>query len=551
MLNEIGIDIMGLIWAITQLMLDILIKGATIVDGTGAKAWVGDAAIAGGRFVALDRCIPGEARRVITADGYMLAPGFIDIHCHSDFSLFDHPGADIKLRQGVTLEVLGNCGTSLAPLGAISRALIPAESDSDIQSWEHPLDWSTYGQYVNTLQTSGLSINVTGLVGHGTLRLTAMGSTDKKPTPDQMDRMKSLLSQSMDEGAAGLSTGLIYAPGCFAATRELIALARVAGRKGGYYASHIRNEADEIITALEEIIRIGREAEIPVHVSHLKIAGKKNWALRETVVEKLVSARSEGIDITCDVYPYFHSSTTILALLPPWCLEGGTASLMPRLKDPRQRERIIAGITDGIAGWENMVQHTGLDKIVISSVKSTQRKGLGGKSIAQIAVAAQQDPFQVLLDLVEAENGAVSIITESMNEENMVRFLSLPFAMVGSDGSPSQDRPHPRLYGTFPRVIRRIVRELGALSMEAAVHKMSGLTARRLGLKDTGTLRKGFKADAVLFDPLTFGDTATYDHPRSFPRGLLATIVNGEIVIDGKTHTGAKPGVFYRKKKRA
>ena len=213
-------------------MFDLLIKGATIVDGTGAKAWVGDAAIAGDRFVALDRRIQGEARRVIAADGYMLAPGFIDIHCHSDFSLFDHPGADIKLRQGVTLEVLGNCGTSLAPLEANSRTLIPAESDSDIQSWEHPLDWTSYGQYARTLEASGLSINVTGLVGHGTLRLTAMGPSDKTPTPAQMDRMKSLLSQSMDEGAAGLSTGLIYAPGCFADTRELVELARVAGRKG-------------------------------------------------------------------------------------------------------------------------------------------------------------------------------------------------------------------------------------------------------------------------------------------------------------------------------
>ena len=527
-------------------MFDILIKGATIVDGTGAKTWVGDAAIAGGCFVALDHHIPGKARRVIAADGYMLTPGFIDIHCHSDFSLFDHPDADIKLRQGVTLEVLGNCGTSLAPLGTLSRNLIPMESDSDIQAWAHPLDWSTYGQYANILQASGLSINATGLVGHGTLRLTAMGPADGRPDNDQMKRMKSLLSQAMDEGAVGLSTGLIYAPGCFADTRELVTLARIVGRKGGYYASHIRNEADRIITALEEIIHIGREAQIPVHVSHLKIAGKKNWALWEPVVEKLAAARSQGIDITCDVYPYFHSSTTILALLPPWSLEGGMTSLMPRLKDPRQRVRIIGGIKDGVAGWENMVLHTGLDKIVVSSVRSTQHRGLQGKSIAQIAMEAQQDPFELLLDLVEAENGAVSIITESMNEENMVRFLSLPFAMVGSDGSPNQGRPHPRLYGTFPRVIRRVVRELGALSIEAAVHKMSGLTARRLGLKDTGILCKGFKADAVLFDPLTFGDTATYDHPRSFAQGLVATIVNGEVVIDGEAHTGAKPGVFYR-----
>jgi dihydroorotase/N-acyl-D-amino-acid deacylase len=527
-------------------MFDLLIKGATIVDGTGAKTWVGDTAITGDRIAALDRHIPGEARRVLAADGYVLAPGFIDIHCHSDFSLFDHPGADIKLRQGVTLEVLGNCGTSLAPLEAISRTLIAAESDSDIQFWEHPLDWTSYDQYACALETSGLAINVTGLVGHGTLRLTAMGPSDGTPTADQMARMKFLLAQSMDEGAAGLSTGLIYAPGCFADTRELIELAGVAGSKGGYYASHIRNEADRIITALEEVIHIGRVAQIPVHVSHLKIAGKKNWGLQETAVEKLTAARAEGIDITCDVYPYFHSSTTILALLPPWSLEGGMASLQPRLKTPRQRERIVGGIKDGIPGWENMVLHTGLDKIVVSSVQSRQRNGLVGRSIAQIATEVQQDPIQVLLDLVESENGAVSIITESMNEENMVAFLSLPFAMVGSDGSPNQGRPHPRLYGTFPRVIRRVVRELGALSMETAVHKMSGLTAGRLALKETGILRKGFKADAVLFDPLTFGDTATYDHPRRFPRGLLATIVNGEVVIDGENHTDARPGRFYK-----
>ena len=528
-------------------MFDILIKGATIVDGTGAKAWVGDAAIRGGRFAALDRHIPGIAGRMIDADGCTLTPGFIDIHCHSDFSLFDHPDADIKLRQGVTLEVLGNCGTSLAPLENLSRTLISADSDSDVGSWKHPLDWNSYDRYVRTLEAAGLSINVAGLVGHGTLRLATMGASDKAPSPDKLDRMKSLLSQSMDEGAAGLSTGLVYAPGCFADTRELIELAGVTGGKGGYYASHIRNESDLIIAALEEIIRIGREAQIPVHVSHLKLAGKKNWALREMVVEMLTSARSEGLDITCDVYPYFHSCTTILALLPPWSLEGGMASLMPRIKDRRQRERIIGDITVGIAGWENMIDHTGLDKIVISSVQSPQRKKLEGKSIAQIATEAQLDPLQLLLDLVEAENGAVSIITESMNEETMVHFLTLPFAMVGSDGSPSRGRPHPRLYGTFPRVIRRLVRELEALSIEAAVHKMSGLTAQRLGLKDTGILRKGHRADAVLFDSLTFGDMATYDHPRSFPRGLVATIVNGEIVIDGEKHTGAKPGRFYRK----
>ncbi len=343
-----------------------------------------------------------------------------------------------------------------------------------------------------------------------------------------------------------MSTGLIYAPGCFADTRELIELARVAGRRGGFYASHIRNEAEGIITALEEVIRIGREAQIPVHVSHLKVAGFKNWHLRQTVVNKLEQARADGIDLTCDVYPYFHSCTTMLALLPPWALEGGMPSLIPRLQDPRQRRQIIADIKIGIPGWENMYHNSGWEKIVVSSVQRPENKEVEGQSIAAIADDRQVDPFDLVFDLVESENGIVSIISESMNEENMVRFLTLPFAMIGSDGSPSRGRPHPRLYGTFPRVFRRIVRELGALSIEAAVHKMSGQTARCLGLQEAGIIRRGLKADAVIFDSLTFGDTATYDHPQRFPQGLLATIVNGQVVIDGEKHTGVKAGRFYK-----
>ena len=527
-------------------MFDLLIKGATIVDGTGASSWNGDAAIEEGRFAALDHKIEAEARRLIQAAGHVLAPGFIDIHCHSDFSLFDNPRSEIKLKQGVTLEVLGNCGDSLAPLNDESRALIRAASDANIESWAHPLDWTGYADYIQTIESSGLSINVMGLVGHGTLRLAAMGHSDAVPSVEQMDYMKSLLVRSMEEGAAGLSTGLIYTPGCFAGTGELIELAGVVGRRGGFYASHIRNEAEGVIDALDEVIRIGREGRVPVHVSHLKVAGYNNWHLWESVVEKLERARSDGIDITCDVYPYYHSCTTLLALLPPWSLEGGVPSLIRRIRDSQQRRRIIADIREGIPGWENMYHNSGWEKIVISSVQSAANKEMEGKSIAQNAAGRQMDPFSLIFDLIEAENGIISIISESMNEENMVRFLTLPCTMVGSDGSPSQGRPHPRLYGTFPRVFRRIVRELGALSIEAAVHKMSGQTAQRVGLRKAGIIQRGLKADAVLFDPIKFGDTATYDHPQRYPTGLLATIVNGEVVIDCERHTGTSKGVFYR-----
>jgi len=528
-------------------MFDILIKGATIVDGTGSKPWVGDVAIEDGRFAAIDGHVSGAARRSLTARGMVLAPGFIDIHCHSDLSVFVNPDAEIKLRQGVTLEVLGNCGSSLAPLVADSRALVQAENVSQMDSWAQPLDWSSYGEYIRALNNRGLAINTVGLVGHGTLRLAAMGQSDAPPDTAQMDSMKSMLDRSLDEGATGMSTGLIYAPGCFADTSELVELAKVAGRRGGFYASHIRNEAEGILAALDEIIRIGREGRVPVHVSHLKVAGTRNWHLRDAVIDKLQTARADGVDITCDVYPYYHSCTTMLALLPPWSLEGGMEVLIPRLRNSLQRRRIIEDMKDGIPGWENMVYNSGWDRIAVSSVQSPANKSAEGHSLAGIAAEREVDPFELVLDLVEDENGAVSIITESMNEENMVRFLTLPFAMVGSDGSPSRGRPHPRLYGTFPRVIRRIVRELGVLSLEAAVHKMSGLTARRLGLKDSGIIRRGFRADAVIFDPLTFGDTATYDDPRNFPQGLLATIVNGSIAIDGEIQTGARTGEFYKR----
>jgi N-acyl-D-aspartate/D-glutamate deacylase len=527
-------------------MFDLLIKEAKVVDGTGARSWVGDIAIRDGCFAALDTRIESEAQRVISARNCILAPGFIDIHCHSDFAVFEDPDAEPKLRQGVTLDVLGNCGESLAPLDGDARASIKAVSDLDIASWPHPLTWSAYAEYIRRMEQSGLSMNVMGLVGHGTLRLAAMGHSDASPTAGQMGHMKSLLAGSLEAGAAGMSTGLIYAPGCFADTSELIELASVVARKGGFYASHIRNEAEGILAALDEVIRIGRASRVPVHVSHLKLAGFRNWDLGETVVQKLEKARADGIDITCDVYPYFHSCTTMLAMLPPWSLEGGVPALIRRLADTRQRRRIINDIETGIPGWENMVHNSGWEKTVVSSVRTPANKDMEGKSIAANASRRGKDPYDLMLDLIVAEKGVVSIISESMNEEIMVRFLTLPFVMIGSDGSPTRGKPHPRLYGTFPRVLRRIVRELGALSVESAVHKMSGQTAGRLGLRQSGLIRRGLNADAVIFDPLTFGDTATYDQPRQYPTGLVATIVNGEVVIDGEQHTGVRAGKFYR-----
>ena len=450
------------------------------------------------------------------------------------------------MLQGVTTEVVGNCGASLAPLELHSRDLVVNDVISNPDQSKQPISWLSFGEYAAVLEASGLSLDVLGLVGHGTLRTTVMGFSTAAPDARQLDHMKGLLAEALKDGACGLSAGLIYAPGCFAETRELIELAKVAGRLGKIYTSHMRNEAEGIFDALGETIRIGQEAGVPVHVSHLKLAGYRNWHLAEEVVEAIETARRQGVDITCDVYPYFRSQTTMLALLPPWSLEGGVSALLSRLQTPENRDRIIGNMIDGLPAWENMVHNAGWDKIFVSAVKSTPNKPMEGQSISRLAAESGRDPFRFVLSLIQAEQGAVSIVSESMREDNVARFLALPYAMVGSDGSPTAGKPHPRLYGTFPRVIRRFVRELAVLSLEEAVHKMTGLTAARLGLADLGAIQVSRRANAVLFDPQTFADTATFEEPRQYPRGVHQVIVSGEVVFDKGSHTGSTPGKFLR-----
>ena len=529
-------------------MYDILIKHATIIDGTGEPGWTGDVGVKNGRFTAIEPSISAEkARKTIQASGLVIAPGFIDIHTHSDVSLLDNPLAEIKLQQGVTLEVVGNCGTSLVPLEPATKDMAMADALSNLGKYGDSMEGSSFKDYRTLLEKKGLSINVMGLIGHGTLRIAAMGFSDKIPDTGQMEHMKTLLDAAMDQGALGMSTGLIYAPGIFAKTPELVELSRVVAKRGGFYASHMRNEAEGVLAAIDEVITIGEHARIPVQISHLKITGNGNWGLAEQVIEKLLNAREKGIDLTCDVYPYFSSSTSLTALIPPWAIEGGMEKLVPRLQDSIQRKKIIHDIKYGVPGWEDMHHNAGWEKITISHVHSMEHKEVEGKTVAEIAHERKVDPFELILALIEQDGNRVKIISETMNEENVAAFLKLPFAMVGSDSSFSQGKPHPRLYGAFPRVIRRFVRELKVLTLEEAVHKMTGLTARRLKLKDAGLIKKGFRADAVLFDPKTFSDTATYNNPCRFPEGLRTVIVNGVVVIEESNHTGAIPGVFYCK----
>ncbi len=527
-------------------MYDLIVRGATIIDGTGAAPYVGDAAVAAGRFAAVARRLDGAAARVLDAARWALAPGFIDIHCHSDRYHLEHPAGEIKLRQGVTLEVVGNCGASLAPLAAERAREAVDHAVGGPGRFNGEIDWLGYGRYAAKVAAGRPVVNAMGLVGHGTLRIAAMGFAARPATPAEAERMQALLDEAMAEGAAGMSTGLYYAPGLFAATEEVVALARVVARRGGFYATHLRNEAEGLLASIDEAIHIGRAAGVPVHISHLKAAGWRNWHLADAAVARIESARAEGLDVTVDVYPYHFSSTSLLTVIPPWALDGGIPALLPRLANAESRRRIIGHMQDGLPGWENIFHNAGWEKILISACGGPDGRRYEGRSVADIAHADGRDPFDCALDIIAAGGGAVSIIAGSMNEDIVARFIQLPFAMVGSDGSPNEGKPHPRVYGTFPRVVRRFVRELKVLTLPAAVHKMTGMTAARLRQPDRGRIAAGAHADAVLFDPERLADTATFDDPRRYPVGVRAVLVAGRVVLDGETATGERPGVFVR-----
>lgn len=527
-------------------MHNLIIKQATIIDGTGKPGWIGDVAIKDDKFAAVAPSLEAaEAGETINGKGMAIAPGFIDIHTHSDDFWQEDALSEIKLQQGVTREVLGNCGISMAPLAPGSNDITDFR-DALISLEKHNkfMNGFSFKDYRAFLEEKGFSNNLMGLIGHGTLRMAVMGFSDNIPDQNQMAKMKTLMDEAMDQGASGLSTGLIYAPGLFAKTPELVELSRVVAKRGGFYASHIRNEAEKILASIDEAVAIGSQAKIPVQISHLKITGSRNWGLADQVIEKLLNARKKGVDLTCDVYPYFSSATSLTALIPPWAIEGGVEHLIPRLHDSVQRARIINDIKYGIPDWEDMFHNAGWEKITISQFNCAGKEDVEGRTVSQVAEHKKTDPFELILDLIEQGGDEVKIISETMNEKNVGTFLKLPFVMVGSDSHFSKGKPHPRLYGTFPRVIRRFVRELSMLTLEEAIHKMTELPAVRLKLNDVGLIKPGYRADAVLFDPETISDQATYQSPTKYPLGIARVIVNGKTVINDGVHTGAKPGRF-------
>lgn len=523
-------------------MLDILIRNAKVVDGSGGPGYAADIAIAEGRIAEIGRLEGATAGEVIDAQGLVAAPGLIDMHSHSDSTLPINPLAESKVRQGVTTEVIGMCGSSTAPISEAQRAehLRSAGSAGAILGWA----WSSFGEYLDRLRAKGLAVNVVPLAGQGTIRNKVMGHTAAAPTPDQVAAMQAEVAQAMDEGAWGISTGLIYPPGSYATTAEIVDLAKVAAPRGGFYFSHIRGEGPTLLAALAEAITIGQEAGLPVQVAHYKAYGKSNWPKSAVGLEMLDEARRRGIDITPDMYPYVASSTGLAALLPGWAHEGGAQALLARLADPATRAKIRQEVLDDMDPAEGEAEWEGT--VISRCVKAPAYEG---KHIAQLATEKSLAPVDAVLAIVAETEADASMIRFKMSEENLRAQLRYGQMMIGSDGYSlasygplGEGKPHPRNYGTFPRVLARYVREQGVLSLEEAIHRMSGLPAAKLGLAQRGLLRPGCWADVVLLDPATVQDRATFAEPHQYPAGIPYVLVNGRVVIAGGHHRGVLPG---------
>jgi N-acyl-D-amino-acid deacylase len=521
-------------------MLDILIRGGNVIDGTGRLAQRADVAIAGGHIAAIDLLPGAGAARVIDATGHVVAPGFVDMHSHADFVLPGLPTADSKVHQGFTLEVVGNCGASPAPLTSSRRQDVIESAGLTVPAlaW----DWTTFRSYLDGLNRQGLSINVAPLVGHGTIRLLVMGSGDARPTADQLRAMATEVRHAMDDGAMGLSTGLIYAPGVFADTDEIVGLARAAGETEGFYASHIRGEGDTLLPAIAEAIEVGRRAAVPVEISHLKASGRSNWSKMAPAIDLIETARAEGLDVTADMYPYPAGSTALSALLPPWAHAGGREPLLARLADHADRARIRAAL-DG----PGMARDAGWDGIMIAGCPA--RPEYEGQTLARIAAGLGVPASEAVVEVLREAKGDVDMVLFMMSEENVALGLQRPWVMIGSDGEGraaqgpyAAGKPHPRNYGTCPRLLGHYVRDRGLLSLPEAIRKMTSLPATKLGLRDRGRLQPGAVADIVVFDPATIADTATFAEPHRYPRGIPWVLVNGEPVIAGGQHTGSRPG---------
>jgi len=527
---------------------DILIRNGRVFDGTGETAgWHGDVAIRAGRIAALGGTLDGVADKTIEAEGLAVAPGFIDIKTHSDFTLPINPKADSKVHQGVTTEIVGHCGFSVAPVLPGTVALI-SDYLSASAPWL-PFRETTFADYLQSFPPT--AVNAGMLVGHHTLRLMAMGMESRAASASELARMIELLEEALHAGALGMSSGLFAPPGCYAQRSEIIALCQVLAPYRAGYFTHLRDESNKVIEAVEEAIDVAQTCGVHVQIVHLKCSGTDNWGKAGKLLEMLAAARARGIEVDCDSYPYTAGSNPLKNLLPPWVQAGGLDSMLTRLRDPKTRRQIRDEIErNGLNNWGRIPSW---DSVRISI--SPHLPQCAGRTIGELAQEAGQDPIDRLCDYLLADQGATRVLVTSISEDDVCELVGSPAVMVGSDGNcvaregiVSQGLPHPRFYGAFPRVLGRYVRDMGLLPLERAIYKMTGGPARALRLKDRGLLKPGYRADLTLFNPLEFTDQATYADPHRYPSGANTTvIVNGTIVVENAIHTQALPGIVLRR----
>lgn len=526
---------------------DVVIRHGTIYDGSGADPIAGDLAIAGDTIAAVGR-VQGRGRVEIEARGRAVAPGFINLLSHSEVSLIHDPRSQSDIRQGVTLEVLGE--ESMGPLNEAMKQ-DALEQQGDIK---FPIPWTTLGEYLDFLEQRGIATNVASFVGASTVRVHEIGYANRPPTPEELARMQELVRQAMAEGALGVTTALIYAPATFAKTDELIALAKVAAQAGGIYAAHIRSEGNRLLEAIDETIRIAREAGLPAEIYHLKAAGEANWRKMDLALRKIDSARAAGIEIGADMYTYTAGATGLDAAMPPWVQEGGLKAWIQRLQDPAIRRRVAREMRTPTDRWENLYLGAGSpDRVLLLGFKTDSLKPLTGKTLGEVARARGESPEETAMDLVIQDGSRVEVAYFLMSEDNLKKQIAKDWVAFGSDAASQapegpflKSNPHPRAYGNFARLLGKYVRGENVIPLKEAIRRLTSLPAAHLKLERRGRLAPGYYADVVVFDPDSIQDHATFEKPQQYATGVVHVFVNGVQVLRNGEHTGATPGRIVR-----
>jgi N-acyl-D-amino-acid deacylase len=528
---------------------DVILRGGTIYDGSGEKPYTGDLAIRGDRIAALGDIGEASAPLEIDVAGLAVAPGFVNMMCWANESLIEDGRSQSDIRQGVTLEIMGE-GESMGPLNdRMKQEMLDAQSDI-----KYDIEWTTLAGYLEWLEKRGISTNVASFIGAATPRNYVLDHEDREPTAEELEQMRALVKQAMEEGALGVASSLIYPPGSFAKTDELIELSKVAASYDGMYISHMRDEGANMLEAIDELLTIAREADIRAEIYHLKSSGKENWHLFDPAVAKIEKARAEGLQITADVYTYAASSTGLNAAIPPWVQEGGFEASVERMKDPAIRDRLAEEMLENSNDWENMYLGVGSpDNILLVSFKNDALKPLTGKTLAEVAEMRGTDPRYTAMDLIIEDDSRVGTVYFGQSEDIVRKAVALPWVSFNSDAESLApegvfllSNPHPRAYGSFARVLAKYVREEKVLTLEEAIRKLAALPTTTMKIDHRGQLKTGFYADVVVFDPDKIQDHATFVKPHQYATGMLHVFVNGEQVLKDGEHTGAKPGRFVR-----